>query len=132
MDSLCPNLFVKDIRASVAFYEKLGFTIVATNPATGEYVWAMLSNGHVTIMLQTFASLGDEMPAISRTGGGSLLLYIGIRGIRAFFENLQPPVTILQNLQVTFYGATEFSIADPDGFVLTFAEHEQTETAVTQ
>jgi uncharacterized glyoxalase superfamily protein PhnB len=75
-------------------------------------------------MFQTFESLGNDLPNISRTDGGSLLLYIKLTGIRAFFEELKDKVTVLKGLEKTFYGATEFSILDNNNYVLTFAENE--------
>ena len=124
MESLSPNLFVKDINTSIAFYKSLGFKVSMTVPEKGDYVWAMLNCGKVTIMLQTIKSLGKEMPAIHRKTGGSLLLYIRINKIRAFFKKIKSKAEILTELEKTFYGATEFSLKDPDGYVLTFAEDE--------
>jgi uncharacterized glyoxalase superfamily protein PhnB len=125
MESLSPNFFVKDINATISFYKLLGFTTIATVPETGDnLVWAMMMKGNVTVMFQTFESLADEQPNISRTDGGSLLLYIKLTGIRAFFEELKDKVTILKGLEKTFYGATEFSILDNNNYVLTFAEDE--------
>ena len=125
MESLSPNFFVKDINATLSFYKLLGFTTIATVPETGDnLVWAMMMKGNVTVMFQTFESLGNDLPNISRTDGGSLLLYIKLTGIRAFFEELKDKVTVLKGLEKTFYGATEFSILDNNNYVLTFAEHE--------
>lgn len=113
------------MHASIAFYQVLGFTLVASVPQEGDnYVWAMLVNGNVTMMLQTFESLGNALPDVSRTDGGSLLLYIKLKNIRDFFQSVENKVTILHGLEKTFYGATEFSVKDINGYVLTFAEDE--------
>ena len=69
-------------------------------------------------------SLDDTLPQISRTDGGSLLLYINLSGIRKFFDGIKDKVTVLKGPEKTFYGATEFSILDNNNYVLTFAEHE--------
>jgi uncharacterized glyoxalase superfamily protein PhnB len=126
MDSLSPNLFVRDIRATIEFYKSLGFNLVMSVPAEsdGNLDWAMVSSGNVTFMFQTFQSLGDTLPMISRQDGGSLLFYIRIRKIRAFFETIKDKVNVVHGLQKTFYGATEFSITDPNNYLLTFAEDE--------
>lgn len=128
MDSLSPNLFVKDIRSTIEFYKELGFHVVMSVPGDGEgdLVWAMAVCGNVTMMFQTLESLGEDLPQIGRQGspGGALLLYIKIRGIRAFFERIQEKVQVVHGLEKTFYGATEFSIVDNNNFVLTFAEDE--------
>lgn len=126
MDSLAPNLFVRDIRATIEFYKSLGFNLVMSVPAEaeGNLDWAMVSSGNVTFMFQTFQSLGDTLPMISRQDGGSLLFYIRIRKIRTFFDTIKDKVNVVHGLQKTFYGATEFSITDPNNYVLTFAEDE--------
>lgn len=124
MDTLSPNIFVKDINKTIDFYRQLGFELITTVPDQGDYVWAMMKCGNVTFMFQTFASLGDELPVISRNDGGSLLLYIGLKNIKTFFENIKDKVTVVKDLEKTFYGATEFSIKDNNGYLLTFAEDE--------
>jgi len=126
MQSLSPNLFVKDIDATLDFYRLLGFQLTMSVPEKGQgpLVWAMMTNGSVTMMFQTMETLGDTLPHISRNDGGSLLLYINLKDIRSFFAAIRDKVTVLQGLEKTFYGATEFSIVDNNNFVLTFAEHE--------
>ena len=125
MESLSPNLFVKDINETIEFYKTLGFNVVMTVPETGDFVWAMVMCGGVTFMFQTFTSLGDGLPDVSRAGGGSLLLYNKHKNIRTFFDSVKDKVTVIQGLEKTFYGATEFSTRDNNGFLLTFAEDEQ-------
>jgi uncharacterized glyoxalase superfamily protein PhnB len=125
MDSLSPNIFVNDMNETIDFYKSIGFQLVMTVPEAGaDLVWAMLVNGEVTFMFQTFASLGDELPAISRQNGGSLLFYIKLKKIREFFDLIKDKVTVLKGIETTFYGATEFSILDNNNYVLTFAEDE--------
>jgi uncharacterized glyoxalase superfamily protein PhnB len=126
MDSLSPNLFVKDIRSTIEFYKGLGFNLVMSVPAESDdnLVWAMVTSGNVTFMFQTFQSIGDTLSMISRQDGGSLLFYIRIKSIRTFFESIKDKVNVVHGLQKTFYGATEFSITDPNNYLLTFAEDE--------
>jgi uncharacterized glyoxalase superfamily protein PhnB len=125
MESLAPNIFVGNMNETIDFYKSIGFQLVMTVPEAGDdFVWAMLVNGEVTVMFQTFASLGDELPEISRAKGGSLLFYIRLKKIREFFELIKDKVKVLKGLEKTFYGATEFSILDNNNYVLTFAEDE--------
>lgn len=125
MESLVPNIFVSDISKTIDFYKLLGFTVVTTVPENGDLVWVMMSCGSVTIMFQTFTSLENNLPEVSRKDGGSLLLYIRLVNIRNFFDRIHGKVTVLHGLEKTFYGATEFSIKDNNGYVLTFAEDEK-------
>jgi uncharacterized glyoxalase superfamily protein PhnB len=123
MESLSPNIFVKNMNETIAFYKQLGFQLIMTVPETGDdLVWAMMMNGSVTFMFQTFASLGDDLPEISRTDGGSLLFYIKLTGLLPFFEQIKDTVNVVKGIEKTFYGATEFSITDNNGYLLTFAE----------
>lgn len=125
MESLSPNIFVNDMNATIAFYKQLGFQLIMSVPEEGDdLIWAMMMSGNVSFMFQSFQSLGEELPEISRQSGASQLLYIKLKNIRDFFETLKDKVTILKGLEKTFYGATEFSILDNNNYVLTFAEDE--------
>jgi uncharacterized glyoxalase superfamily protein PhnB len=125
MESISPNIFVNSMDETIAFYKSIGFQLVMTVPEEGpDFIWTMMVNGNVTFMFQTFASLGDALPQISRQNGASQLLYINLKKIREFFELIKDKVTILKPLDKTFYGATEFSILDNNNYVLTFAEDE--------
>ena len=93
-------------------------------PEEGDLIWAMMSCENVTFMFQTFDSLGDEIPDISRNDGGSLLFYIQVKEIRKLYDRIKDKVKVIKGLETTFYGATEFSILDNNGYVLTFAENE--------
>ena len=125
MESLSPNIFVSNMPETIAFYKMLGFNVTMSVPENGDdLVWVMMVNGSVTIMFQTYESLAESLPEIQRKDGGSLLLYINLKNIKAFFESIKDKVRVLSGLDVTFYGATEFSILDNNNYVLTFAEHE--------
>jgi uncharacterized glyoxalase superfamily protein PhnB len=125
MESISPNIFVKDMDQTIGFYKILGFELIMTVPEKGKFDWAMMKNGNVNFMFQTFSSIGDTLPDIPRIDGGSLLLYIQLKNIRTFFESVKDRVSIVSGLEKTFYGATEFSIKDNNGFILTFAEDEK-------
>ncbi|MGZ4000730.1 MAG: VOC family protein [Mucilaginibacter sp.] len=125
MESLAPNIFTNNIQETVALYTLLGFEVTMSVPEKGdELVWVMMVNGSVTVMFQTYDSLADELPEISRNNGSSLLLYINLKNIKEFFDRIKGKVKVLKGLEKTFYGATEFSILDNNNYVLTFAEHE--------
>jgi uncharacterized glyoxalase superfamily protein PhnB len=125
METVSPNIFVNNIQETIEFYKILGFQVDASVPdASGKLIFVLMSNGSVTFMFQTFESLGDKLPMVSRNPGGSLLLYVKMKGIRSFYEALKSNVTVLTSLEKTFYGATEFSIQDNNNYVITFAEDE--------
>ena len=123
MESLSPNIYVQDIKGTMQFYSKLGFSAIMSVPENSEEpVWAMMQNGGVTIMFESFSSIEGRLPEISRNQGGSLLFYIKVKDIQGLYESLKDEVTVLHGPQKTFYGATEFTIKDCNGYVLTFAD----------
>lgn len=125
MESVSPNIFVNDIHATIEYYKKLGFNeVTSVDAEDGEKVFALMMNGTTTFMFQTFKSIVNQLPQINRLNGGSLLLYIKMKDIVAYFEKVKNEVDILQGLEKTFYGTTEFSVVDPNNFVLTFSEHD--------
>ncbi len=125
MESLSPNIFVHDINKTIAFYKELGFKVTMSVPEQPEYVWVMMTNDKVTIMFQTFESLGKDLTEISRTDtSGPMLFYINVKDIQGFFKKIENKALVLKGLEKTFYGATEFTIKDCNGLILTFAEHE--------
>lgn len=129
LKKLTPNLMVADVNRAMDFYrDTLGFTVLATVPEEGHFDWAMIQSGDVTLMLQARSSLIQEIPALeSHPGGGALTLYSDVTGVAELYAKLKGNVTIVQDLHTTFYGAQEFAVQDPDGFILSFAEQtEQT------
>jgi uncharacterized glyoxalase superfamily protein PhnB len=42
-----------------------------------------------------------------------------------FFDQIKDNVKVVKGLEKTFHGATEFSIKDNNGYLLTFAEDEK-------
>ena len=124
MNSVSPNIFVYDINKTIEYYKQLGFQLTVTVPETSNYIFAMMTCGNISFMFQTFESLAEELPAVSRGNGGSLILYIQLKGIRKFYDDIKDKVNIIKGLEKTFYGATEFSILDLNNYVLTFAEDE--------
>lgn len=122
MKTIAPNIFVKDLKKTITFYEKLGFKLIMKVPEEGDLVWAMMNCGNVNFMFQTFDSLGGDIPEISRQDGGSLLFYIQVEEIVKFHDSIKDKVDVIKGIEKTFYGATEFSIRDLNGYVLTFAE----------
>ena len=124
METLVPNIFVHDMSATIAFYTMLGFNVTISVPDKPPFNWVNMTNGSVSVMFQSFESLGKELPDVKRTNGGSLLLYIKMKNIRIYYEKIKGKATIVQDLNKTFYGATEFAIKDCNDYILTFAEDE--------
>jgi catechol 2,3-dioxygenase-like lactoylglutathione lyase family enzyme len=121
---LTPNLIVADVDRSVAFYrDVLGFTVAMQVPDASPLVFAGMQSGDVEIFLNSAEAAYAEYPAFKeRPIGGTLTQFIHVTGIEQMHAELKDKVTIVMPLEKKWYGVTEFAIADPDGYIITFAE----------
>ena len=124
LESLSPNLVVKDVNRSVQFYSgKLGFNLIVSVPEQGVFNWAMVQRGPVTIMFQTLPSIQEDLPELKIQVKGSLgTFYIKVKGLDQLYQTLKGNVEIIVEMRKTFYGAREFAVKDPDDYILMFAE----------
>ncbi|GEM_PF-2285423 len=90
MKTISTNIFVKDIQATISFYTKLGFSVTdeVVTPE-GEKVFALMTNGTVVFMFQTFASIEGRHPMVSLADGGSLVLYISMDNIHSYYHQIK-------------------------------------------
>ncbi len=123
MESLSPNLMVGNVNKTVMFYEEhLGFKLTMSVPDEGEFDWAMVTNGNAVVMFQTQESLASELPRFANIPvGGTFTLYFRVKNVEGYYQRISAGVEIIKPLEQTFYGAMEFTIADCNGYILTFA-----------
>lgn len=121
---ITPNLMVEDVNQTIKFYEDiLGFILNQSVPQDGQYDWASVKSGEVEIMLQKRTSLSADFPAFQNMPtGGTLTLFIQMQGIQELYERARLQAEVVQDMNETFYGMREFSIKDPNGYILVFAE----------
>ena len=119
--SLAACFPVADIGATITWYEdQLGF-IGDPFPDREPYVFAILRRDNVEIFLQRIE--GYQKPDVySRRPGGVWDAYIRTEGVRDLYESVREEATIVQPLRQQAYGAWEFEVKDPNGYVLVFAE----------
>ncbi|WP_077402236.1 VOC family protein [Cellulophaga omnivescoria] len=124
LESLTPNIMVKDVNATLDYYvTKLGFTLIDTNPESGEYEWCYVMLDNVGMMFQEEKSLKAEYKEMeSLKIGGALTFYIRVKDINKYFNQLPKEVNIVKPMNRTFYDTNEFAIMDLNGFILTFSE----------
>ena len=106
MDRLIPMLPVKSIPASVDFYcQMLGFEVEKRNDDWG---WAMLRFNECRLMV-------DQSINLHAGGPRDSILYLYPDDIVAYHQSVRSNGLAVPELEVTFYGLTEFRISDPDG-----------------
>ena len=127
LTKLTPNLIVSDVERSVRFYrDVLGFAVTATVPETAPYVFAIVQSGGVEVFLNAPEPAIAEYPAFKdQPIGGTLTLFIEVMDIAGAHAALKERVPIVMPLEHKWYGVTEFAFADPDGYLITFAERDK-------
>jgi len=127
LKSLTPNLIVSDVARSIGFYrDVLGFSLGPTVPEQAPYVFAIVQSGPVQIFLNAPEPAVAEYPAFAgRPLGGTLTLFIEVERISEVYEDLKTRVEVVMPLERKWYGVTEFAFADPDGYLITFAERAE-------
>lgn len=121
---LTPNLLVASVERSLAFYvDTLGFQRGMTVPNESPFAFASVTDGAVEIFFNDAAGAVKEYPGFAgKPIGATGTLFIEVDGIDALHDRLEPIVKIVMPIVTQFYGMREFAIADPDGYVITFAE----------
>ncbi len=118
-----PLLCVSSIEQSVGFWiDKLGYKKTVEVPHDGKLGFAILHKGESEIMLQTHASLSEDIPAVAQlVPVGATLLYTEVDSIAEAQAHVQA-TQLLVPLRTTFYGSQEIFIRNPDGFVIAYSQ----------
>jgi lactoylglutathione lyase len=126
LTKLTPNLVVSDVARSMAFYrDRLGFTVETTVPDAAPYVFAIMRSGPVGIFLNAPEPMTEEYPSLKgQPLGGTFTMFIEVTGIERTYEELKAQIPIVAALETKWYGVAEFVVADPDGYLITFAEQK--------
>ena len=121
---LTPNLIVANVERSLAFYiDTLGFERGLTVPEESPFVFASATSGAVEIFFNDAATAVQEYPAFAgKPIGATGTMFVEMQGVDALHERIKTKVNVVIPLETKFYGMREFAIADPDGYVITFAE----------
>ena len=126
LNKLTPNLVVSDVARSMAFYrDRLDFNVVTTVPDAAPYVFAIMQSGAVQIYLNAPEPALEEYPAMKGWPiGGTFTMFIEVIGIERTYDELKTQMPIVSPLETKWYGVAEFVVADPDGYLITFAERK--------
>jgi lactoylglutathione lyase len=122
--SVTPNLLVRDIDTSTAFYrDVLGFQVKQTVPDAAPFVFVWLERDGIPVFLNDPNAAEKDVPGVSaRPAGGTATLFFVLTGVDDLHAQVASKTRIVMSLRTQFYGMREFSVEDPDGHLLTFAE----------
>jgi len=121
---ITPVLLVKEIEPLVPFWvERLGFAKTIEVPEGNKLGFVTLQKGAAEVMYQTYSSVEkDAPPAMSAEARkGPTYLYMEVDDLDAVLAAMKD-VKIVMPVRTAFYGMREFSVQDPGGHFLTFAQ----------
>jgi hypothetical protein len=115
--SIVPMIHVPDVRATVEWYESIGFRVVATygNETPGGMSFGIVAFGDSQVMFNQ----GGEPGTKHRR---EVDLYIYADEVDAIYERLKDRVDVVERPHNTFYGMREVIIRDVNRFWISFAQ----------
>ena len=115
-DKVVPMIHVPDVRATVDWYQQIGFTATDTYDDGGDGLsFAILAFGTTEVM---FSSGGHASGHARR----EVDLYVYTDNVDELYGRLKARVDVVKGPHDTFYGMREFICRDLNRFWLTFAQ----------
>ena len=117
--SLIPLVHVSSVTRSIAFYEKLGFTVEGrfTPPGSDEPSWASLMSGRAELMIADGRGGGLHPSDLK-----PVILYLYCADVKAMHEQLHAAGLDVGPIETPFYNSGgEFRVIDPDGYWIVIA-----------
>ena len=121
---LTPVLLVKDIEPVIPFWvDRLGFTKTIEVPDGNKLGFVTFQKGAAEVMYQTYASVEKDAPkeVAATAGKGPTYLYMEVDDLDAVLAAMKD-VKLVMPVRTAFYGMREFSVQDPGGHFITFAQ----------
>lgn len=111
-----PMIHVPDVRATVDWYEGMGFTVINTYDDGGEGLsFAILSFGNSEVMF----SSGGQPSARDRR---EVDLYVYSDNVDDLYARIKDRLDVVEGPHDTFYGMREVIVRDLNRFWVTFAQ----------
>jgi uncharacterized glyoxalase superfamily protein PhnB len=122
---ITPVLFAAEIEPCVKFWvEQMGFEKIMDVPEGDKLGFAMLQKGNIELMYQSYASADKDVKdaAIAQLARkGPTFLYVEVDNLNEAISAAKGAPVVMP-VRTTFYGATEISVKDPAGHIVTFAQ----------
>lgn len=117
-------LLVKDIEPVIPLWvDRLGFAKTIEVPDGNKIGFVAFQKGSAEVMYQTYASVEKDAPkeVAATAGKGPTYLYMEVDNLDAVLAAMKD-VKLVMPVRTAFYGMREFSVQDPGGHFITFAQ----------
>jgi hypothetical protein len=121
LTKLTPLLVVDEIEPCLAQWQALGHTLTVRVPETGPSNFVILNGPSGEVMMQTKASLAEDLPGLGDRKP-TYLLYADVKSLAAARAAL-PSAKVIVEERTTPYGAKESWLELENGTILGLAEH---------
>ena len=121
---ITPVLLVNEIEPQLPFWVgRLGFTKTIEVPDGNKLAFVAFQKGSAEVMYQTYASVEKDAPkeVSSAAGKGPTYLYMEVDNLDAVLAAMKD-VRVVMPVRTAFYGMKEFTVQDPGGHFVTFAQ----------
>ena len=119
---LTANLYTDDVAACVRFWvDRLHFVKTMDVPEGKNLAFAALEKGGIELMYGSYASLEKDAAVAQAFKRGTSFLFVEVDDLDATWAAMQG-APIVAPVHKTFYGSTEFTVTDPAGHLVTFAQ----------
>jgi uncharacterized glyoxalase superfamily protein PhnB len=119
---MTPNLYTDDVVACAAFWvHRLEFTKTVEVPEGDNLAFVALEKGSIELMYGSYNSLQQGLGDGAPSQRGPSFLFIEVDDLDAALAAMQG-APLVKDVHKTFYGATEFTVEDPAGHIVTFAQ----------
>jgi len=116
------NLYADNVAACVQFWvDRLHFEKTMEVPDGTSLAFAALQRGNIELMYGSYASLEKDAAIAHSFRRGTSFLFLEVDDVDAVFAAMTG-APIVSPIHKTFYGSTEFTVQDPAGHQVTFAQ----------
>ncbi|MFD9911034.1 VOC family protein [Streptomyces sp. NPDC059063] len=124
--AFAPCLGVTNTDATVAFYEKLGFTALPGNNDPEDDLRILLFEGRFALMVHRDEHLRKWLPVHKDTPVGAFgMFYVGVDDFATYAERIRPLVNVIK--ETTVEGRPIMYFTDPDGYVIGVNQRQEGE-----
>lgn len=122
--AIAPCLGVKDTSASVAFYEKLGFTALPAGNDPDDDIRSLLFGGEFALMVYRDEHLRGWLPVLKdRSPGAFGMFYLAVDDFDAYTGRIRPLVDVTK--EVDHEDTKLLYFTDPDGYVIGVVQKQE-------
>jgi uncharacterized glyoxalase superfamily protein PhnB len=115
-----PLIYVSDILKSIYFYRDiLGFKMGELYPDRECPTYAPIFIGDYKLMLSQARDANKSLHQ-DHLGGSGLQIFVRVENVDGEYQRIKPQVKLVQDIETKPWGDREFTISDPDGYLISF------------